>query len=100
MVSSHNVLNEREDAEITNDPVDTDDPVTCVIYTHEKDLLEKSGLEVTRTYKQALYPDKGKSGTLGGDTTTLEITQIDSYDTFINKGHHIKVKTPDRFKKI
>jgi hypothetical protein len=34
------------------------------------------------------------------DAATLELTQIDDYDTFIDKGHHIKVKAPDGYKKI
>jgi hypothetical protein len=31
---------------------------------------------------------------------TLELTQIDDYDTFIDKGHHLKVEPPAGYKKI
>jgi hypothetical protein len=42
------------------------------------------------------------SDTLWGDSINiLELTQIDDYDTFIDKGHHRnKVKIPDVFKNI
>jgi hypothetical protein len=78
--------------------IGTDDPVTCVIYIHENDLLKKPGWKHPRTYEQALDPDKRNRNTLRGDATTLELTQIDDYDSFINKGHN-KVKTPNGFKK-
>jgi hypothetical protein len=63
-------------------------------------LYTAPGLEITRTYEQALGLDKRNGNTLWGDDITLELTQIDDYDSFINKGHYTKVKAPDGFKKI
>jgi Reverse transcriptase (RNA-dependent DNA polymerase) len=60
----------------------------------------KYGFEVPRTYEQALCLDKRNGNTLWGDATVLELTQIDDYDTFIEKGHHTKVKTPIGYKKF
>jgi hypothetical protein len=60
----------------------------------------KYGFEVPRTYEQALHLDKRSDNTLWTDAATLELTQIDDYDTFIDKGHHTKVKAPDGYKKI
>jgi hypothetical protein len=36
----------------------------------------------------------------GETLTTLELTQIDDYDMFIDKGHHTKTKPPDGYNKI
>jgi hypothetical protein len=58
----------------------------------------KYGFEVPKTYEQALRLDKRNGNTLWG--TVLELTQIDDYVTFIDKGHHIKVKAPVGYKKI
>jgi hypothetical protein len=58
----------------------------------------KYGFEVPRTYKQALLVYKRNGNTLWGDATVREITQIDDYTTFINKGHHPKVKAPIGYK--
>ena len=60
----------------------------------------KYGFEVPRTYEQALRLDKRNGNTLWGDATVLELTQIDEYVTFIDKGHHTKVKAPVGYKKI
>jgi hypothetical protein len=60
----------------------------------------KYGFEVPRTNEQALCLDKRNGNTLWGDATVLELTQIDDYDTFIDKGHHTKVKAPIGYKKI
>jgi hypothetical protein len=54
----------------------------------------KYGLEVPRSYEQALCLDKRNGNTLWGDATVLELTLIDDYVTFIDKGHHTKVKAP------
>jgi hypothetical protein len=70
-----------------------------VIYDHENDHLEKPGWNHPRKYEQALGPDKRNGNTLWRDATALELTKIDDYDSFINKGHHTKVKIPDGFKK-
>jgi hypothetical protein len=51
----------------------------------------KYGFEVPRTYEQALCLHKRNGNTLWGDATVLELTQIDDYVTFIDKGHHTKV---------
>jgi hypothetical protein len=48
----------------------------------------KYGFEVPRTYEKALRLDKWNCITLWGDAATLELTQIDDYSTFIDKGHH------------
>jgi hypothetical protein len=47
---------------------------------------------------QALCLEKRKRNTLRGGTTTLELTQINEYNTFIGKGHYTKVKTPEGLK--
>jgi hypothetical protein len=60
----------------------------------------KYGFKVPRTYEQALRLDKRNGNTLWADAATLELTQIDDYETFIDKGHHTKVKVPDGYKKI
>jgi hypothetical protein len=60
----------------------------------------KYGLEVTRMDEQALQLNKRNGNTIWGHATTLEITQIDDYSTFIDRGHHTKVKTPMGYKKI
>jgi hypothetical protein len=52
----------------------------------------KYGFEVPRTYEQALCLDKINGNTLWGDATVLELTQIDDYVTFIDKGHSPKSK--------
>jgi hypothetical protein len=70
-----------------------------VIYTYENDLLEEPGLKHPMTYEQTLDLDNRNRNTLWRDATTLELTQINEYDTFIGKGHYTKVKTPDGFKK-
>jgi Reverse transcriptase (RNA-dependent DNA polymerase) len=44
--------------------------------------------------------DKRNGNTLWEDAATLELTQIDDLDTFIDKGHHLKVKPPVGYKKI
>jgi hypothetical protein len=71
-----------------------------VIYTHENDLLEKPCWKHPRTYEQALGLDKRNKNTPRGDATTLELTQINEYDTFIDKGHCTKFKIPYGFRKI
>jgi hypothetical protein len=45
----------------------------------------KYGFEGPRTYEQALKLDKRNGNTLWEDAATLELTQIDDYDTFIDK---------------
>jgi Reverse transcriptase (RNA-dependent DNA polymerase) len=60
----------------------------------------KYGFEVPRTYEQALRLDKKNGNTLWEDAATLELTQIDDYTTFIDIGHHTKVKPPAGYKKI
>jgi hypothetical protein len=59
-----------------------------------------NGFEVPRTYEQALHLEKRNGNTLWGDATVIELTQIDDYVTFIDKGHHTKVKAPIGYKKI
>jgi hypothetical protein len=78
-----------------------------VINAHENDLLEKPGWKHPKTYEQAFGIDKRNSDTLWGDSITIELTQIDDYDTFIDKGHdhnkghhHNEVKTPYVFKNM
>jgi hypothetical protein len=70
-----------------------------VIYDHENDHLEKPGWKHPRTYEKSFGLDRRNGNTLLGDVTALELTKIDDYDSFINKGHHTKVKIPDGFKK-
>jgi hypothetical protein len=57
----------------------------------------KYGFQVPRTYEQALRLDNRNGNTLWENAATLELTQIDDYDTFIDKGHHTKTKP---YKKI
>jgi hypothetical protein len=94
-----NVLIEWENRETTNKLLKvtgTDDSVTCVIYTHEDDPLEKLGWKHPKTYEQARGLDKRNGNTLRGDSTTLELTQINDYYTFIGKGHaSIRVRTEE-----
>jgi hypothetical protein len=59
----------------------------------------KYGFEVPRTYEQALCLDKRDGNTLWGNAATLELTEIDDYSMFIDKGHHTKVKSPEGYKK-
>jgi hypothetical protein len=73
--------------------------VTYAIFGRENDLLEKPSLKHPRTYELALGLDKRNRNTLRGDASMMELTQINEYDTFIDKGHYTKVKTPDGFKK-
>jgi Reverse transcriptase (RNA-dependent DNA polymerase) len=60
----------------------------------------KYRFEVPRTFEQAIRLDKRNGNTLWEDAATSELTQIDDYDTFIDKGHHTKVKAPIGYKKI
>jgi hypothetical protein len=60
----------------------------------------KHGFKVPRTYEQALGLDEKTGNTILEDAATLELTQIDNYTTFIDKGHHTKVKPPEGYKKI
>jgi hypothetical protein len=52
----------------------------------------KYGFEVPRTYEQALCLDKRNGNTFWADAATLELTQIDDYDTFIDKRHHMDTR--------
>jgi Reverse transcriptase (RNA-dependent DNA polymerase) len=60
----------------------------------------KYGFEAPKTYGQALCLDKRNGNTLRGNDTVLELTQIDDYVTFIDKGHHTKVKAAIGYRKI
>jgi hypothetical protein len=60
----------------------------------------KYGFEVPRTYEEALRLDKRNGNTKWADAAKFELTQIDDYHTFIDKGHHTKVKAPAGYKKI
>jgi Reverse transcriptase (RNA-dependent DNA polymerase) len=60
----------------------------------------KYRFEVPRKYVQAPRLDKRNVNMLWGDATVLELTQIDDYVTFIDKGHHTKFKAPIGYKKI
>jgi Reverse transcriptase (RNA-dependent DNA polymerase) len=60
----------------------------------------KYGYEIPRTYEQAKRLDQKNGNTLWGNTTAIELGQIDEYITFIDKGHRTKVKPPNGFKKI
>jgi hypothetical protein len=44
--------------------------------------------------------DQRIGNNLWGDAITLELTQIDDYDTFIDQGHHTKFNAPSGYKKI
>jgi hypothetical protein len=44
------------------------------------------------TCKQSVLLDKRNGQNLWEDPTTLDLTQIIDYNTFIDKGHHTKVK--------
>jgi hypothetical protein len=72
----------------------------CMTKQAKLRLYTAPGLEITRTYEQALGLDKRNRNTLWEDAITLELTQINDYDSFINKGHYSKVKTPDGLKKV
>jgi hypothetical protein len=50
--------------------------------------------------QEHLHLDKRNGNTLWQDATTLELTQIDDYDTFIDKGHHTKANAPIGHQKI
>jgi hypothetical protein len=60
----------------------------------------KYGYEIPRTSEQAKRLDQKNGNTLWGETTALELGQIDEYITFIDKGHHTKVNPPSACKKI
>jgi hypothetical protein len=47
-----------------------------------------------------MHLDKRNGNTKWADTATLELTQIDDYHTFIDKGHHTKVKAPAGYRKV
>jgi Reverse transcriptase (RNA-dependent DNA polymerase) len=123
--SQCNVLIEWENGEITSEPlkiIAADDPVTCAIYARENDLLDKPGSKRFKPLPSEKRSSlawsirlssghtilhlvtnmvlKSNSNTLWGDATVLELTQIDEYTTFIDKGHHTKVKAPIGCKKI
>ena len=44
------------------------------------------GILVPRNYQQALELDKQNGNTKWQDSTLLELSQIDGYDTFLDKG--------------
>jgi hypothetical protein len=54
----------------------------------------KYRFEVPRTFEQSLHLDKWNGNTLWENAAILELTQIDYYDTFLDKGHHTRVKAP------
>jgi Reverse transcriptase (RNA-dependent DNA polymerase) len=60
----------------------------------------KYGYEISRTYEQAKRIDEKIGNTFWGDTTILELNQINKYVTFINKGHYSMVSPPAGFKRI
>jgi Reverse transcriptase (RNA-dependent DNA polymerase) len=62
--------------------------------------LIKLNVSHLRTYEQAELIDQKNGNTLWGDTTALELGQIDEYVTFIDKGHHSKASPPKGFKRI
>jgi Reverse transcriptase (RNA-dependent DNA polymerase) len=60
----------------------------------------KYGYEIPRTYEQAKRIDAKNGNTLWGDATILELSQINEYVTFIDKGHHSKAAPAAGFKRI
>ena len=60
----------------------------------------KYGYEVPRTYEQAIRLDERNKNTKWQDAVQLEMEQVNEYETFIDKGHHTKAKTPSGYKKI
>ena len=60
----------------------------------------KHGYEVPRNYAKALRLDKRNGNTKWADATVLELTQIDDYQTFEDKGHASKAQAPHGYKKI
>jgi hypothetical protein len=60
----------------------------------------KNGFEIPRTYEQAVQFDKRNGNTKWQDASALELSQINEYEVFIDKGHHTKAKIPSGYKKI
>jgi Reverse transcriptase (RNA-dependent DNA polymerase) len=55
---------------------------------------------VPKSYDHAMRLDQRNGNTLWSDAIKLELTQINEYDTFIDKGHHTKTTPPSGYKKI
>ena len=60
----------------------------------------KYGFEVPRDYEHALRLDKQSGTDRWQKATDLELSQIDEYKTFEDKGHKSKVGPPKGYKKI
>ena len=60
----------------------------------------KNGFEVPKSFEQALRLDERNGNTKWQEATDLELSSIDEYAIFIDKGHHTKAVTPSGYKKI
>jgi hypothetical protein len=58
------------------------------------------GFQVPRDYKEALGIDETNGNTKWADAITLEMNQLDDYDTFIDKGIYTSNRVPAGFKRI
>jgi hypothetical protein len=58
------------------------------------------GFQVPRNYSEALTLDEQNGNTKWQDATSLEMAQLDDYDTFLDKGIFTVTKIPVGFKKI
>ena len=58
----------------------------------------KFGIQIPRTYKEAMALDAANGNTLWGDAIAKEMSQIKEYDTFIDKGKG--AAPPEGYKKI
>jgi hypothetical protein len=81
-----------------------DNPVTYSQPGHIQVIWHCTMLKVwswkPRTHEQFLALNKRYRITLWGDATTWELSQINNYDTSIDKGHHNKVKVSAGLKEI
>ena len=60
----------------------------------------KYGFEVARNYQHGLRLDEQNGNTKWYDSVTMEMDQIDEYETFEDLGHKSRAKPPTGYKKI
>jgi hypothetical protein len=60
----------------------------------------KNGLDIPRTFEYEIQIYKRNGNIKFQDATDLKLQHMRDYQTFRDKGHHIKTKPPDGYKKI
>ena len=60
----------------------------------------KNGYQVPKNYAEAVRLDERNGNNKWQEAISLELQQINDYDTFVDYGHHTSAKIPSGYKKI